>query len=132
MPKLSQVKYPYLNELELECLAASQAQELNEFTRQQHRRDKVYEEHTVPVDRPILEDRTPNGSIDTEAKWQRHLASEAVNKGWTARQAETVRLSDAGHTQAEIAKQLGVHRDTIAKCLKSIRGRGKKTGCPHE
>lgn len=130
MTGLSKVKYPYLNELELNALTPEQARVLNGFTEQQYRRDKKYEESTVPVKRTVLEDRTPNGSIDSHVKARARLKKHAVVQGWTVRQYKLALLRDAGYTQVECAARLRVSRQTVNDWLNVMRGRGKETAPP--
>ena len=131
----SSVNFPYLNKLELELLTPEQAKIMNNFTRQQWRRDKVYEGHTVPVPRTLLEDRTPNGSMDRYGRLKIGCKSLDL-KGIDAQIATALAH---GHTQADTAKLLGLTIRQVEYRVQKMRAcpwysktRSYKTGLGRE
>ena len=93
---------PFLNNLERELLTPEQAKIMNQFDQNQHRRDIVYEGHTVPVSRVVLEDRTPNGSMDRYGR----LTVGCNTLGLKGVDAKIATGLAHGHTQQYIAKLL--------------------------
>lgn len=126
----SKTKLPYLNKLELELLTPQQAKQLNQFDQDQYRRNKVYEGRTIPVERRILEDRTPNGSIDSDDRWCKLMSDKVIGKELSERQCQLLMMVDGGYTYKEIAKTLGVSVRTIDNELSQMRGRGKENAPP--
>ena len=80
------------------------------------------------VDRQLMEDRTPNGSIDRELKYKIHSHEQAVTHGWTVDQCRMISLLDEGYSQVEVGRLIGVSISTIESWLRMMRGRGKERG----
>ena len=113
----SNVIFPFLSKLELKLLTPEQAKELNKFSRQQWRRDKVYEARTVCVRRTILEDRTPNGSMDRYGK----LAIGCNSLGLKDIDAQIATALAHGHTQVGTAELLGLTRRQVEYRIDQMR-----------
>jgi len=115
--KNSQAQYPFLTDCERKYLTPDQCRALNQYSQNQHRRNVVYEGRTPQVERIILEDKTPDGSIDRYDKLSRGCHS----LGLTGVNAQIAIGLAYGHRQKNIAQLLEVSVALVERTVKKLK-----------